>query len=1175
MVDAHGGQVSMTYDSFGNMVRCVDRAGNVTSHRYDQRGRLTHTDLPTGGTIDCSWDDLDRLVSTTLANGARTTLDYDSTNRDPVRVTDPCGGVTCLEWKDGLLLRATNPVGVSLRFSYDHHADLVSIENAHGEASHLIRDDAGRIVETISPGGVTTRFGYDDAGHLATVVTPDGATWAHRHDVAGRLIELVAPDSGVTKWEYRPDGQIARVIDPLGRVIERSYDDLGNVAGMQLPDGSAWGFAYDALSRLTHVMAPDAAQWTYAYDVDGNLSGVTDPAGFTRLFTDGLTASITSDGHGRQLHRVDVDPYGLPAAVTDVTGAQQIVTRDLCGRPVEFQDESGAVTHVERDLAGRIVALVSPTGLRTSYSYDACGRMVDVTDPVGRVTRYSYTPDFQVATVTDPTGETARYEYDVMGRVVLSHVPGAGVSQYRYDPCGRLVFSCDLVHGPRHFSYDRAGQLVTATNPAGGVSRYDYDRCGRLVTRTDPTGGLTMYRHDECGRMISVIDPLGRVTEYTWDKTGDLAAITRPDGTVVSHRLSPKGVEEYIDDQLVSRTLVTSTTRTVTIDDYTNPTSPWRHLFEYDPRGLLLTHNIVPVPGNESIVDEEPITSSEQWWYDAEGRRVRHLTLTGDSIDYAYTNTGELGSIRHSRLGEVSLEWDAAGRLAKLGSPLGQQQWGYTNGFVTSHTSSRGSTTISRDEMGRVLQVNAPHGDFRYGYDDSGSLTSADGPDGSSRRWVYDTAGRLVTTTCQDAGTSQTCHYDYDLAGELVARVMQLEPSDSTVETYYRYDPCGRRTEAASSAGMREEFRWDSRGWLAGVRIVDPTRSQEFITHVDTFGCLTDVSSPTGRTPITWDLAADEPGLVQVGGISALPLPDGGVLTPLSADSDQARPWRQPAINPLDPYTLIQEPLTADVSMAGGHLGVADLVWMGARVYDSATASFLTTDPLAEPPGSLWEATSYGYAATNPLALADPLGLRPVTDAQMRQFAGTIDTRNLWDRHIRNVFSWETLGGVGLATIGGALMCFGAEVPGAMLIGAGGNMVFQQVVHGHVDYGEVALSGALAPVGGSGLSEIAGLGTRTLLTRGIEAGATQVYVMGNYHWATSPGPHNAETYLEQVGGETLSGAVFGGITATMGGKAYDALPDSIPTGHFGPITQSLGLGKSQHPSSHGTIEMAS
>lgn len=282
VVDAHGGQVSMTYDSFGNMVRCVDRAGNVTSHRYDQRGRLTHTDLPTGGTIDCSWDDLDRLVSTTLANGAQTTFEYDGTERDPVRVTDPCGGVTVAEWKDGLLLRATNPVGVSLRFSYHHHAELVRVEDAHGEASRLIRDEAGRIVETISPGGATTRFSYDDAGRLAAVVTPDGATWEHRYDVAGHLIELVAPDSGVTKWEYHPDGQISRVIDPLGRVIEHSYDHLGNLAGMQLPDGSAWSFIHDALSRLTQVVAPDEARWTYAYDVDGNLSGVTDPAGFAR-----------------------------------------------------------------------------------------------------------------------------------------------------------------------------------------------------------------------------------------------------------------------------------------------------------------------------------------------------------------------------------------------------------------------------------------------------------------------------------------------------------------------------------------------------------------------------------------------------------------------------------------------------------------------------------------------------------------------------------------------------------------------------------------------------------------------------------------------------------------------------------------------------------------------------
>ena len=123
-------------------------------------------------------------------------------------------------------------------------------------------------------------------------------------------------------------------------------------------------------------------------------------------------------------------------------------------------------------------------------------------------------------------------------------------------------------------------------------------------------------------------------------------------------------------------------------------------------------------------------------------------------------------------------------------------------------------------------------------------------------------------------------------------------------------------------------------------------------------------------------------------------------------------------------------------------------------------------------------------------------------------------------------------------------MCFGAELPGAMLLGAGTDMVYQQIVNGHVDYGQVILSDALAPIGGSEFGEIAGPGAQSLFARGIKIGATQGFAMGNYHWQTSPGPHNAESYLEHVGGETLSGAAFGGITATMGEKVYDALPDS-------------------------------
>ncbi|PZQ68847.1 MAG: type IV secretion protein Rhs, partial [Cutibacterium acnes] len=43
-------------------------------------------------------------------------------------------------------------------------------------------------------------------------------------------------------------------------------------------------------------------------------------------------------------------------------------------------------------------------------------------------------------------------------------------------------------------------------------------------------------------------------------------------------------------------------------------------------------------------------------------------------------------------------------------------------------------------------------------------------------------------------------------------------------------------------------------------------------------------------------------------------------------------------------------------------------------------------------------------------------------------------------------------------------------------------MVFQQITHGHVDYGEAVLSGVLEPIAGPISGKIAGPGTQTLLS---------------------------------------------------------------------------------------------
>ncbi|MEA5645641.1 MAG: DUF6531 domain-containing protein [Cutibacterium granulosum] len=1149
VIDSDGGRVSMIHDRFGNLLRTVDRTGAVTTHHYDERGRCTHTGLPTGASIDYSWDALDRLATARLDNGATTTFTYVDTSRGPASITDPVGGVTRLEWTNGLLVGTTNPVGVTLKLGYDAHGDLVSLTDSAGSVTRLVRDEAGRIVEATSPAGATTRLSYDDAGRLTCRVDPDGATWTHRRDQGGRLVELVAPDGGVIRWGYGTDGRLTSVTDPAGRVIDHVFDDLGNLSGLHLPDDTVWSFDHDALSRLTGLVCPDGATWGYGYDVDGNLTRVTDPCGGGQIFSTTGTAQAISTPTGRILDRVDTDIHGLPATHTNVTGASECLTRDLAGRVIEYRDPAEQTTRYDRDLAGRITRVVSPTGLVTSYHYDACGRRDAVTDPAGGVTRYTYTADGQVATVTDPTGEIAYYGYDPCGRLTASQVPGAGMSQWRYDRCGRLIFADDLVEGPRHFRYDTCGQLVASTNPAGGVTRYSYDRCGRLVSSIDPAGGLTTYHYDSCGRLTELTDPLGRTTQYTWDAVGSLVSVGRPDGTVLTHRSGPDGIDDHIDDELVTRTLTDASTRTICIDDHAGPVTR-RHILTYDPRGLLLTHTSLPVaesdePGTGQEASDRGGSGvvSEQWVYDDEARLRRHVTAADETIEYDYDAAGRLATIRHTRLGDVRLDWDGAGRLTDLASRSSRQHWSYTDGFVTSHTGPAGSTTIGRDETGRVTELSTPDGHWYYAYDGSGALAEVHTPEAALASWAYDTCGRLTTAVTGDA----TRRFTYDAAGQLATVTHTADGATRNIR--YRYDSCGRRVEATDDVATTT-YTWDRRGWLAGLTSASGTGTKHWSVRVDAFGCPIEVTSPGGHSRLDWDVNQHQPSLQQADDTPVMALPDGGLLT--SDEPDGA--WRHPDIDPADPYHLASRLLTTALGHTGAHPTLGGLVWMGERLYDPETASFLTPDPQPAPTGALWQTSSYAYAANSPLTLADPMGRNPVTDAQMRQFTDTLDLQGWWGRHGHDVLSWQTGVGVGLMVVGGILTLVPIPGLGEVLLGAGLDMTIQKVTTGHVDGVEVALSGALAPIGGFALGKTATPLAQSAVARGVTLNGMQGFTMGNYHWATSPSPHNARSYASQVGGETLSGVALGALTVPAGNRIgqpiYDAMPEAIPLGHF-------------------------
>ncbi|WP_161606232.1 DUF6531 domain-containing protein [Microlunatus speluncae] len=1131
VVDSDGQRQSMSYDGFGDLVSVTERDGSVTSHGYDDRGRLVRTLTPSGADLTYGYDDADRVTTVVTESGAATEYGYAGANRNPSVIIDPEGGRTELDWDDSLLRRVVDPTGVQVRFGYDEFGDLISVTNAADNVARLERDATGRVTAAITPSGARTSFHFDAAGRLVSRREPNGAIWRQEHSAAGRLTAVIDPLGGRTAIEYGPHGEATKSIDPLDRAATRIFDDLGNIAEAELPDGTSWRFVHDALSRLRETVDPTGGVWRREYDATGELVAYTDPSG-AQLTLDadpaGATATVTEADNATGLR---FDPLGRPVAAEPADGSTELISYDRCGRPVELVDGEGGLTVLRRDGAGRVIERVLPSGAATRLEYDECGRPAAVIDPLGARTTLEYDADGRVARRRLPTGEVAWSDYDESGRLLARFEPGRGLARFGYDLMGRVVRATDSWHGGRRFRYDAAGQLVETTDGNGGVTRYDYDVCGRLVAITDPLGAVTRRAHDALGRLTAETDPLGRTTTLAYDRAGRPVAQTDPTGvrTEWSYDDAGREAEQRVDGRVVwtvvSRDL---RRRSVVVADSSDPDRPVEHELTWNRRRQLITRR----RGDRRL----------EWSYDTDGHRD---TLTGpDGLQTRYRRdaAGRVTAVEHPRLGRATFSYDPAGRLVQAGAGDLIQTWRHTDGFVVEHTTTGpdGATSrrLDRDEWGRISAIGSASGRCAYGYDEACQLIEARLDDGTVSSWRYDRAGRLVA---ESVAGSQRVH-EYDTAGQLTATLAGDDRTD------YEYDQAGRRIRAESPDGRVRRFSWSDSGRLTSIADQSETGDLSSVSlSVDAFGELARIDD----LDTWWDSAAGfAPGLVQVGTTPVLPTPGGltgigdGWATPgwRTGRAVGADPWA------ADPFRTLDE---AGLGIGGaGELRIAGLEWLGARAFDPATRGFLSVDPLDPVPGAGWSGNPYAYAGNDPLHALDPTGLSPVTDEELKAYAASNDgaASAVVDWVGDN---WEYLAGGAMVIAGGVLMATGVGGPAGMaLLSAGADTIIQKATTGEVNWGQVAISGAIGGVGGglAGLAAkaskggLAALRSRVAVYGTVGAmGGEASYVTknwGNLSWRGALGAGAGGFLGGAVGGASGPG---GGTLATLMGKASTSL----------------------------------
>jgi RHS repeat-associated protein len=1047
VIDGEGARLAIDYDEWGNPVAVTDRKGAVTVKAWDERAQLVRTAGPAGSEFAFAYDDSGRVVEVTeRSSGAVTQYGYDGGERTPCEVTDPEGGVTRMTVADGLVRRIADPDGVELAFEFDADGNIVASIDADGNVARVERDATGLPLAAVTPLGHRTTFTYDDDGRLLQREDPAGGVWRYEYTAAGRPTALVDPTGGREVIRYDEHGRAAATVDPAGLVLEYRYDVLGNVVGTVAADGAAWEFAYDGVCRLTSMTDPSGATWRREYDADGNVVAEVDPVGARLSATVDLAGRVTEIADGLTSVGFSFDALGRVRASARPDGSETHTEYDRCGRAIAVRDPAGGTTRIEYTAAGRVRRVIAPSGRgESTFEYDRCGRLVARADGAGRRWEYHYDADRALVASVVPTGEAERFAYDAAGRLVEWTAPGRGVTSYSHDAAGRIVMVTDRAAGTRRFAYDGGGRLVEATDANGALTRYGYDQRGALIEVTDPLGGTSTRAYDASGRLVGETDQLGRTTTVAYDLAARVVERADAAGRQVRWSYGPSG-------RLHSYGAAGEEPTTIHYDDLgrvvrVDEPGSFSHRLRYDSAGRLVERR----RGDLAV----------RWSYSEDGDRLTFGYPDGSEVRCTYDDGGLLAGISHPALGAIELERDLAGRMIGARGEGMRAAWGFDRGELATYGLQAGGASrtahLERDPIGRVVAATVDGARRRFSYDRAGQLVTA-----GDATLQFDLGGRLV----RERGTGgDDVTYEYDAAGQLLAR----RPA-AGVATTYEYDGAGLRVREAQGDDAIM-YRWDTQGRLAAIQRGDHTT----MVAVDALGELAAV----GATALMWDTADPLSPLAWLGDRAVIG-PGAPWATAAGAEAAWLAPdWQGTVGEPRDPWgALPAAPPPAGPRLGyRGELEFDGITWLRHRVYQPGSRAFLQPDPLPHVPGTPCAANPYHYAANNPVGLVDPLGLRPVTDQQLRDIRDSMG-RDIFEKGADwAVDNWEYIAAGAMIVGGVALMCTGVGGPAGValmagssgLISAGASAGIQKLTTGEVNWGAVAVDGVVGAAAGGAL----------------------------------------------------------------------------------------------------------
>ena len=1029
--DALGHVTSTHWNSAGQLASVTDAAGS--------RWSLTYPELAPEELVPAfvRQSDTHRVRDTSRPMGQL-----------PVSLTDPYGHVTHFEYNNGNQITAvTDPLGRTNRAVFDAWGNMVKTINALGAVTNYEYDGLSQLIAVTDPLGARIEFDYDLAGEISQITDATGVV-THR-TVDRRTGKETTSSGGILGSSFRHVDYLGRVIiegennthssQPVRRASQNSkspsasprnsetvtefttYDATGNPVETLDAHGGLTRRTYDAANRLIREVSAAGRTQTFDYDQAGRL----------RRMGVGLSVPEQKPTVGENVEWEEPTAWAYTTLTYDAAsriiartypdGTTEHTTYDALGRIVRVQHGSRTATYAY-DRCSRLIRMSDNSAGNRRFIYDAAGQLVTAVDALGYRTHFEYDAAGQMVRTLDATGQVTTYIYDAAGQLIRT-VKGAGstaeiTSTYTYDAAGRLL-SENNGERTRAYFYDYQGGGLLASLSVNGVCAAEYSYSPgvssvghRTVTVRDYASASALRDRDSSA--FAGVEKPYLEHRFVYDSSDRLISRSRS-GFLRSDDQSNAHADDDIHERLHAlNTFIKTGAYTLT--------------YSYDADGYLIT-SVTPYAKSTRTVD-------------GAGRTVAVTThATGqpahDVISSVFSYD-PLGRLTRIRVGDMVSSWTHERTTGLISDYVREQVLADVRGFEESKVLER--TQVIRDHNGRVIGLDStgsdtsPDGLVLYSYDDAGQLVGARS---ASHVWEWEyTAGVMVRERVfaldssngseRSAAGSRVLEgeriFTHNEANQLVtvearayagARGDAGELAAHTI-TDYSYNLAGERsgevtTDKLTGTSYSREYSWGTYGGLTSVTDSISSRVGMSRTSLisDAVGEVSAVSDGEGITvPLMWDARSDIPHLLGAGATSA-PSSDGGFsqagipggVTPwhtlnvpgltgntldsaLGSTPGLPTDWGVPSAN----ATPIPGLPTGFEFTGAGSLRVAGLDMLGARVYDSPSRRFLSTDPKAAIAGSSWFADVYAYAGNNPLEYVDPRGERPMTVADYRKY---------------------------------------------------------------------------------------------------------------------------------------------------------------------------------------------